>query len=253
MEIPLLQSLLIALTVGLASGAIGSFVILKRMALVGDAFSHVALPGIALAITWNIEPFWGVIVSLIIAAFIIFNLEKKTNLPIEAIVGLLFTASLAVGILILADHEVIEALFGGFPSLSQTNLFVVLITAFLMTALCFTFAKKFIFNIISPDIAKVNGLKPIENLFFLLIFAVVVALGIKLVGTLLMGALTIIPAAIARNTNKSVKSYIFYSAIFGSLISVSGVLIAYIFSFLPGPTIIILGIIIFLISLFVKK
>ncbi|MDP2705705.1 MAG: metal ABC transporter permease [bacterium] len=253
MEIPLIQSLLIALTVGLASGAVGSFVVLKRMALVGDAFSHIALPGIALAIAWNIEPFWGVIVSLVLGAFIIFKLEQKTRLPIEAIVGLLFTASLAIGILILTDHEVIEALFGGFPQLSINNLMIVLGTAILMTVLCFLFAKKFIFNIVSPEIAKINGLKPRENLLFLLIFAIIVSLGIKLVGTLLMGALTIIPASIARNTNRSVKSFILSSTLFGALISVGGVMIAYIFNLLPGPTIIILGITIFLISLFLKK
>ncbi len=253
METSLLQSILIALSVGLASGAIGSFVILKRMALVGDAFSHVALPGIALAIAYNVEPFWGVIASLVIAAFIIYFLEKKTSLPTEALVGLIFTASLAIGVLMLADHELIEALFGGFPILSPINLLIIIGVALLMTLLSFLYARKFIFTIISPEMAKINGLKRGENLIFLLIFAIVVALGIKLVGTLLMGALTIIPASIAKNITRSAKSYIIISAIAGCLISAAGVLIAYFWHLLPGPTIIILGIVIFLLSFLIKK
>src|ERR1019366_740449 len=89
----------IALLVGIASGSVGSFVLLRRMALVGDALSHVALPGIALALAYHLDPFWGVIATLLAAAIVVWWLESKSNLPTEALVGLLFTASLAIGIL----------------------------------------------------------------------------------------------------------------------------------------------------------
>lgn len=59
MDLPLVSSLVIACAVGIASGGIGAFIILKRMALVGDALSHVALPGIALALFYAVDPFWG--------------------------------------------------------------------------------------------------------------------------------------------------------------------------------------------------
>lgn len=253
MDTSLVQSFLIALFVGLASGAIGAFVILKRMALVGDAFSHVALPGIALALAYGLDPFWGVVVTLLLAAFIVFKLEQKTKLPIEALVGLLFTASLAIGIMTIPDHEVIEALFGAFPVLPLSELLIILGAAILATIFCFVLARRFVFTMIAPDIARIHGVKPAQNLFFLLIFAVVVALGIKLVGALLMGALTIIPAAIARNVSRSIRFYIVLSALLGSLISVIGVFIAGAFNILPGPVIIIFGIILFLISLFFVK
>lgn len=253
MDNSFIQSFLIALFAGLASGAVGAFVILKRMALVGDAFSHVALPGIALAVAYNLDPFWGVVVTSLLTAFIVFKLEQKTQLSVETLVGLLFTASLAIGILTIPDHEVIEALFGAFPVLPLSELLVILGMAILATVSCFVLTRRFVFTMIASDIARIHGIKPAQNFFFLLIFAIVVALGIKLVGALLMGALTIIPAAIARNISRSIRSYIVLSTFLGGFISVVGVWLAVIFNWLPGPVIIIFGIMIFIISLFFVK
>lgn len=249
MNVPLTQSLIVALLIGLASGSIGAFIILKRMALVGDALSHVALPGIALALLFGIDPFWGVILSLLLAAIIIWRLEMQTKLPPETLVGILFTASLAIGILMIPDIEIIESLFGGFTSLSPQTLFVVLTTA--ATALIYSYilARNFLFNIVSPENAPLEGKKHLYDLALFLLFAAIVALGIKLVGTLLMGALTIIPASIAKNISRGMKEYILLSTMLGGIISVSGILAAHYFHLLPGPTIILIGIVVFLLSL----
>ena len=239
----------IALLVGLASGSVGPFILLRRMALVGDALSHVALPGIALALIYHVDPFYGVIAFLVAAAFVIFWLEGRSRVPPDAIVGLLFTASLAVGILMLPSGDVIESLFGAFPTLSVPLLAGILVVAGVLTALCFLLAKRFLFLIVSPDLARVNGLGRGYDLALLLIFALIVALGIKLVGTLLMGALTIIPASIAKNLAASMRRYVILSAIFGGVISVAGVWLAESFRFLPGPSIVLLGVALFAVSL----
>lgn len=253
MEASLLNSALIALTVGAASGAIGAFIILRRMALVGDALSHVALPGIALALMWGVDPFWGVIVFLIAAAVIVWWLGGRTTLPGDAIVGLLFTASLAVGILLIPNQELVESLFGAFPALSPFVLWLVIGTAAILTILIFWLAQKFLFMIVSPDLARVEGVSKNLDLILLVIFSLVVALGIKLVGTLLMGALTIIPALIAKNISASMKSYITLSAIFGAGIALAGVVFSYRFLSFPGPTIILIGVGLFIVSLAFKK
>lgn len=249
MEITLLKSILMAVAIGIASGSIGAFIILKRMALVGDALSHVALPGIALTLAYGVDPFWGVLIFLILAAAIIWFLEERTKLPSDAIVGLLFTASLAIGILTIPDSEILESLFGEFPELSLTLLVLILLTASFLSLLTFFLAKHFIFSIVSPELSGLKKGGKYLNLVLLLIFSSVVALGIKLVGTLLMGALTIIPAAIAKNISRSVSAYLIFSASLGAFISTAGVLAAHTFLFLPGPTIILLGVALFLGSL----
>lgn len=253
MEIFLSQTFLLACVIGVASGSVGAFIILKRMALVGDALSHVALPGIALALAYHLDPLYGVLVFLIVAAFVVWWLEGKTKLPGDAVVGILFTASLAIGILTIPDTEILESLFGTFPEFSAPVLIVVVGTACILTFLLFLFARRFLFSIVSPELARIEGGGRRHELLLLIIFSFVVALGIKLVGTLLMGALTIIPASIAKNISKSMTSYMLLSGFFGALISSGGIILSQVLGTLPGPTIILLGVGCFLCTLVVPR
>ena len=165
-----------------------------------------------------------------------------------------FSASLAIGILMIPNTDVIESLFGAFPTLSLPLMLAIMLAAVVLSALCFVLAKRFLFLIVSPDLARVHGLGRGYDLALLLIFAMIVALGIKLVGTLLMGALTIIPASIAKNLAQSMRRYVILSAILGGAISVAGVWLAESFRFLPGPAIVLLGVGLFVLSLpFARK
>ena len=245
----LIQSIFIAAAIGFASGAVGTFVLLEHMALAGDALAHVALPGIALALLYGIDPFWGVISFLIAAATVVWFIRTKTKLPSEALIGILFTTSLAVGILTIPDHEIIESLFGEFPVLSWGAFLSVVVAGIALAVLLFARARAFIFLNASRELAKAYRIDARTELLLLVVFAAIVALGIKLVGTLLMGALTIIPALIARNIARSIKSYMVLSALIGSAMSVFGVWIANQYHFLPGPTIVLLGVGLFAVSL----
>lgn len=249
MDLPPLSSLIIGAAVGIASGGVGAFIILKRMALVGDALSHVALPGIALALFYAIDPFWGVLIFLLAAAVIVWWLEGSTTLPADALVGLLFTTSLAVGVLTIPNDEIIHSLFGGFPALSPLAFIITTGLALAAAAMVIGFARQFLFRTITPDLAQVHGVGRWFDLLLLSLFALILSLGIKLVGTLLMGALTIIPASVAKNITKTMKAFIVISTLLGCFISVTGLFIAHAFSFLPGPSIILFGVGLFLISL----
>lgn len=248
-----ISTLFVALFIGVASGSIGSFVVLRRMALVGDALSHVALPGIALALAYQVDPFWGVLIFLLGAAVLIWWLEGRTKLSSEAIVGLLFTASLALGILTIPNVEIIESLFGSFPKLSTPFLLLILGAASILTILTFLFTPKLLLAAFSPELARMDDPKRKWDLWFLLIFIFVVALGIKLVGTLLMGALTIIPASIAKNAARSMTGYLVLSAVLGSLVALGGIVLARYFGFLPGPAIILFGVALFIFSILFRR
>jgi len=250
----IVQTILIALTIGLAAGAIGSFIVLRRMSLVGDAMSHVALPGIALALAYGLDPFWGVLVFLLAAAVIVWWLQNKTKLPADALVGLLFVGSLAIGILTIPNTEIYESLFGAFPRLSPAALFFVLAAAILAIAFIFASTRKFLFFIFAKELAAVHKIGQKEHLLLLSLFALIVALGIKLVGALLMGALVIIPPLVARNLARSMKSLILLSSFFGAFTSVLGAVTSFNYHLPPGPAIIIIGLILFIFSLpFVKS
>jgi ABC-type Mn2+/Zn2+ transport system permease subunit len=243
-----LNIVMIAIMIGAASGAIGSFVVLRRMALVGDALSHVALPGIALALAYQLDPFWGVLGFITPAAALVWWLEGKTHLNPETLVGLLFTTSLAIGILTIPQIEIIESLFGGFPALSRTALIGISAASAILIGVTLSSASRFFLATVASEICPPK-MRRLSDLAVLLIFAAIVSLGIKLVGTLLMGALTIIPASVARNLTVSAKRYIVMSTIIGGAMSTIGAIIAHRFGWIPGPTIVLFGSALFILSL----
>jgi ABC-type Mn2+/Zn2+ transport system permease subunit len=249
-----LLQLVIGGIIGVGAGYVGSFMILRRMALVGDALSHVALPGIALALLFNFNPFIGAFGALFLAVVGIWSLEKKTSLPSETLVGIFFTTALALGILLTPEPELLEALFGDIESLTQLDLYITVPVVSLLIVALKLISKSLTLATISKDLTQsmkvpVNAI----NFIFLMMVALIVALGIKVTGTLLMGALVIIPAAAARNISRTFSQFTLMSAILGGVASVTGIITANYFSFAPGPLVVLCGGILFVISLFFKR
>ncbi|TSC90556.1 MAG: ABC-3 protein [Parcubacteria group bacterium Gr01-1014_2] len=251
----LLFLLITAGVVGAAAGYLGSIMVLRRLALAGDVLSHVALPGIGIALVYNLNPFLLAFIFLFTASWLIWVLEKKTQLPTEALIGILFVASLAIGAMIIPDLEKLgEALFG---DISQIGIFDATL-AILLSAFVFVIGSKIykglVLGTISEDLAIANGVKLRKiNLLFLILVSAVVALGVKVVGTLLMGALIIVSATAAKNLSHSISRYVSLSTIFGLVTAPSGLLIAKTYELPPGPIIILVGIGIFLLSLFSRR
>ena len=238
----------------LSASFLGAFIVAKRMALVGDVLSHVALPGIGLALLFGINPIFGAAAFLLTAAFGAWLIEKRTMLPPDAIIGTFFTATLALGVLLVPNQELFESMFGNLFSVGYYDAVVIIISSIIIFSLTLILSRRLTLSIAAPDLAKSIGAKPdIAYLCFLLLFSLSVALGIKLIGSVLMGALTILPATSARNIAWSLKSFLGFSIILGVLMTGAGLIIANIFGFPPGPAVILSGIVFFFISLFFKK
>lgn len=253
-----MDSLLLQLTVGsligLSAGYIGSFMVLRRMSLVGDALSHVALPGIAISLLININPFFGAFATLFIAIIGIWLLEKKTELPSETLVGIFFTLSLALGLLITPEPELLEALFGDITKITTFDLFLTASIVIISILLLNKISDNLVLGIISKEMAQAIKI-PIHriNFIFLILVAFTVALGLKVAGTLLMGSLVIIPAATAKNLSLNLSQYNRWSISFGVISTVLGIFIAQYFGITPGPTIVLTAGGIFLGTLIFKK
>ena len=188
----------------IAAGLVGSFAVMRRMTLASDAMSHVALPGIGLALLLHANPVLGGVAALLIGAVLIWLLEHRTRIPTEAIVGVVFSAALAVGSLLTSGEELLEALFGTerAPGLAET-LFglgpAVVIVGFVLRA-----RHRLLLALVSADLARTAGVNVARlDLSYLLAFALTVALGLRYLGILLMGSLIIIPAATARHVTRS--------------------------------------------------
>jgi len=254
MIINILFLILIGGLVGASSGYLGSFMVLKRMSLVGDALSHVALPGIAIALTFGINPMLGAFLALTIAIIGIWYLNEKSEGYVESIVGIFFTASLAIGILITPEPEIFEALFGDIDKVTKLDGLFIILGSILIFAITKLISKKLMLGIVSEDLAKAQKVNISKiNLVYLLLVGLVVALGVKFIGTLLTGALVIIPAVTAKNLARSIRSYHILSIIIGLLSTVVGIFIAKMYNFPTGPIVVLVGIGFYILSNFIKK
>jgi len=243
---PIIYSLLVATAIGLAAGYLGSIMVLEKMALVGDALSHVALPGLAIGILFNFNPFFGAFIFLFASAIIIWHIQRFTKLSFDTLVGSTFTLALAVGVLLVPAPELLEALFGDISKIEAIDAVLAIIIAIIAIVLTRFIYKKIVLSLISEELAVSTGIN-VEwiNLLYLLLVSLVVAMGIRITGTLLVGYLVVTPAAAAKTISSNLYRYMVLSSIFGAVSAFSGVLISNYFILPPGPLVVLSGIVLF--------
>jgi ABC-type Mn2+/Zn2+ transport system permease subunit len=247
-------SLLIGGFVGVSAGYLGSLMVLEKMALVGDALSHVALPGLALGILFNFDPFIGAFAFLFASAVIIWHLGRVTKLPFETLVGAIFTLALAIGVLIIPKAELLEALFGDITKVTILDTVTAVSISLIALFLTKMIYKKLILTMISEDLAISKGINVGRiNLLYLLLVSVVVAVGIKIVGTLLVGFLVVVPGAAAKNVSTDLFRYALLSASFGAISACSGILLSSYLNLATGPMVVLSGIVVFLTTVLAKS
>jgi len=250
----LIFSICIGVSVGLAAGYLGSLMVLEKMALVGDALSHVALPGLALGIVYNFNPFIGAFAFLFVSAVVIWHLGRVTKLSFDTIVGATFTLALAVGILMLKEVELLgEALFGDITNVTIIDTGIAVLVSVVALLAANRIYKRLVLSMISEELAVSKGISVSKiNLIYLLLVSLVVAAGIKIVGTLLVGFLVIVPAAAAKNLSSDLFKYAVLSAVFGAVSAIAGVLSSSFLNLPTGPLIVISGVTIFAVSVLAK-
>ncbi len=204
----------LALLTALAAGLVGSFAQMKRMSLAGDVISHVALPGLGLALLFGINPLLGAAVALLLGTILIWHLQKGGTLTTDVAIGVIFTGALAIGTLVTPSEDLIEALFGGFQDLGLPAFLVGILLALVILTYVYTSRQKLILRIFSPELAAATGINVSRvDLYFLLVFSTTVLLGLRFLGALLVGALIIVPAAIGRQLTHTLTAFLSVSAL----------------------------------------
>jgi ABC-type Mn2+/Zn2+ transport system permease subunit len=244
----LIFSLVVGASVGLAAGLLGSIMVLEKMALVGDALSHVALPGLAIGVLYNFEPLLGGFLFLFVSAVLIWHVGRVTKLSFETLVGAAFTLALAIGILLFGDNlDALEAaLFGDIAQVGLISAVVAVLVSVVVIVLTRLIYNRVVLGLISEELAVSRGVNIGRiNLLYLLLVSATVAIGIQITGTLLVGFLVVTPAAAARTISGNLSRYLKLSAIFGAISAISGILLSSYFNILPGPLVVISGVVIF--------
>ncbi len=199
------RALIVCAAMAVAAGLVGCFAVMRRMTLAADAFSHVALPGIGLALVLRLNPLIGALVALLAGGMLIWAIEGKAKLSTEAITGVVFSVALAIGSLTARGEELIDALFGAPGGMTTIETAFGLLAALAVTGFIVKARDRLLVSLVSTEVAIASdiGVARLE-LSFLLAFAVTVALGMRYLGVLLMGSMIIIPATVAKRLARSI-------------------------------------------------
>ena len=247
-------SLLSGIFIGGAAGFLGSLMLPKRMSLVAGPLGHLALPGIALALIYGFDISLGAFPFVILGIFLIWLFERKTKLPTEALTAVVFATGVAVAFFFLPIEQAEAALVGDISSVHLDDAaFAIAICAVVFFVVEMIYPKMTLINI-SEDIAKSQKINVGKyNLVYLLLIALIVALGVKVVGGLLTAAIVAIPAVTSRNLAKNLVQYKFLALSFGILSSAVAIFLSQLTMLPAGPLIIVSSAFLFLISIFLKR
>jgi ABC-type Mn2+/Zn2+ transport system permease subunit len=248
------ETVVLAAAMGVAAGLMGSFVVMRRMALAADALSHVALPGIGIALALHIHPLIGAVAMLMFGALLVWALEETTRTATETVIGVVFSAALAVGSMMTTGDDLIDALFGRRDAPGWTETLFAAAAVTVVVGLIIRQRHRLVLALVSPDLARTAGVNIRRlNLLYLQLFALTIALGLRYLGVLLMGSMLIIPAATAKRFSRNLTEMLALSAVMAVTAILAGSGIANWLHREPGPVIVSVAAMGFLISLWRRQ
>ena len=251
---PELGSVALSALMAVAAGLIGSFAIMRRMVLAADPISHIALPGIGIALILRVNPLWGALALLLLGAVLIWAVERRARIATEAVIGVTFAVALAVGSIITSGDELIDALLGTPATLTLREGILGIVGSLVVIGFVLRQRNALVVRLISPEIAMTSAVDVARlDLYFLLAFALTIGIGLRFLGVLLMGSLIIIPASIARRFARSLGAMLVVSATTAVLSTAAGTYVASLAGRPSGPFIVMVAGSLFFLSLLQRR
>jgi zinc transport system permease protein len=228
------NGLLCAFVIGPLLGGIGTMVVAKRMAFFSQAVGHAALTGIAIGVIIG-ESYTAPYVSMfsfciLFAMFLNFS-KNRTKMSSDTLIGVFLSVSLAIGATVLLwvsarvnTHILDTVMFGSILTVNDTDMNVLLVTTLITAAVALPLYNQMVLASLNPSLAHVRGIKVnlLEYAFVLLVTILTVAC-VKIIGAVLVEALLLIPAAAARNLNRSIRGFVAWSVIFSTTSCLIGI------------------------------
>lgn len=255
----LVRALICGILLSLCASLLGASLVLKRYSMIGDGLSHVGFGALAIATAFNWAPLAVSIPVVIVAAFLLLRLNENTKIKGDAAIALISTGALAVGIMVVSlttgvNIDIYNYMFGSILAIDKTNLWIS-IAACLIIIILFVlfynriFAVTFDENFTKATQSRAGGI----NILIALLTAVVIVLGMRLMGALLISALIIFPALTSMRVFKNYKSVTVCSAVLAVVCFTIGIFVSYSIATPVGATVVIINIIAFLIFFAIGK
>jgi len=252
------RAIIAGLFLGIVCAVMGVFLVLRKMSLIGDGLAHISFGAIAIGIIFGFYPLVTAIPLVIIASLIIYALTRNHIIEGDAIIGILASLGLAVGVILSSistgfNVDIFSYLFGNILSITQQELLFIIIGSIIILSIIILFYQEFMAISFNPEQAKISGIPvTILDILFSIITALTVLMSIKLAGALLVSALIILPASSSLQIAKSFQNTILLAIIFALISILIGIIISFIFNIPTGATIVTVNAIIFFFILLIK-
>ena len=260
LEYQFMQLALIAgVVIAILSSIAGSFIVLKRYSMITETLAHASLVGVAIGLTTGMSPLWFAMGVALLSALLIEYLRSTYRLYSDSILAIFLSASLAIAVILVSvggsfNTSLFSYLFGSILSVKTEDLYVIIAFGSLSLLLLWIFRREFYFIAFDEEVAKTSGIK-VKALNFLLvaISAIIIALSIRIIGSLLIGALMVIPTVSALRFKKGFGLTMLLALIFSLFSVLSGIIASYYLSLPSGATIVIVLVLMFIFSLVVNR
>lgn len=252
------RALLAAVVIGVACGALGFFVVLRRLAFIGVGISHSAIGGVALAIVLGWSPLGTAAVFAIAVALAIARLARTGRLSEDAVIGIFFSGSMALGVVLFSlrrgyQQDLFGYLFGNVLAITPGELgLLAAAAAGVLAALAWLF-RPLLFLAFDEEVARAYG-HPVAALeaALLVLLAATIVIGVRLVGVILVEALLVVPAATATLWASHYRTQLVLAMSLGAAAGVVGLATAYAFDLAAGGTIVLVSVGGFFLSLLLR-
>jgi zinc transport system permease protein len=255
----MIRALIAAAVTGLAAPAIGTYLVQRRLALLGDGLGHVAVTGVAVGLLTGTSPTWVAVLTAILGAVAIEVIRERGHTQGDVALALLFYGGLAAGVLItgLADQSAArlqEFLFGSVTSVQVGDVLTTVVLAAVVLVVCLGLLPQLFAVAQDAEFARVAGVRVrVYNLLVAVLAAVTVTVAMRTVGLLLVSALMVVPVATAQQLTRSFRSTLLAAMVLGLGAALGGLLVATYLSTVslnvaPGPTIVLLALACFVLA-----
>lgn len=255
----MVRAMIAGLSVAVIAPMIGIFLILKRYSLLAETLAHLSLIGVAGSLLLGISPLLGAIITSVLAGVGIEELRKNKKIFSESILAIFLSGSLALTLILFSlgsglGFNVFNYLFGSIVTVSQTELLAIVILAILGVGVVLLFRKKLFLVSYDEEFARANGLETgIYNILLISLASITVALSIKIVGGLLIGALMIIPVVTAIQYGHGFKKTMILSVMFSVISVFWGIYSSFYLNLPASASIVVVLLSLFLLSLVINR
>lgn len=252
----MIRAFVAGITVALIAPMIGLFLVVRRYSYMADTLAHVSLVGVALGVLAGVNPILPAIGVATLASLGIERLRENKRLFGESILALFLSGSLALAVVLMSlskgfQGDILSYLFGSITTVSFFDTVLILALAAVVIVFIFFFYRQLFLVTFHEELAYAEGLNTKAfNTFLIIAGAVIVSLSMRIVGTLLIGALMVIPVVTALQLRQSFQKTFWYSICFSLLSTIIGLFLSFYLNLSSGGTIVLVALFFFLISLF---